>query len=172
MDFTSVVLLGLDSFIACLAIGPIVASRWRVPLAVLFGAADGAGFLAGTALGWHVPDAMASALKSGVLLLFGVYLIAVTLMTSHVAARWPIWVLPFALTLDNLTFGLVGDDNGAGSPLAQAGYQALASGALALVGLLVAAVLPRVSTRFEQQRTSSALAGGALVVASGLVLLG
>jgi hypothetical protein len=172
MNVVNILLLGVDSLIACLAIGPIVAAKWRVPLAALFGVADGAGFLVGTALGWQLPEAVTGALRSGVLLLFGVYLIAVTMMTSHAAARWPIWVLPFALTLDNLTYGLVGDDDAVmASPLAQAGSQALTSAVLGMVGLLVAVVLPRLFPQLEQRRTSNTIAGGALVVAAGLVLL-
>jgi hypothetical protein len=172
MDAVNILLLGVDSLIACLAIGPIVAAKWRVALAILFGLADGAGFLVGTALGWHLSGAVTSTLRSGVLLLFGVYLILVTMMTSRVAAHWPIWVLPFASTLDNLTYGLVGDDDAvASSPLAQAGWQAVASGALALIGLLVAVVLPRLIPQLQQRKTSNAIAGGVLVVAAGLVLL-
>jgi hypothetical protein len=172
MDVTNILLLGVDSLIACLAIGPIVAAKWRAPLAALFGIADGAGFLVGTALGWHLSAAITGGLRSGIMLLFGAYLIIVTASTSRVAARWPIWVLPFALTLDNLTYGLVGDDDAVtSSPLAQAGLQAVSSAALAMIGLLVAVVLPRVIPQLEQRKTSTALAGGALIAAAGLVLL-
>lgn len=172
MDVVNILLLGVDSLIACLAIGPIVAAKWRLPLAALFGIADGAGFLIGTSVGWHLPEAVTGTLRSGVLLLFGVYLIVVTTMTSRAAARWPIWVVPFALTLDNLTYGLVGDDDTlTASPLAQAGWQVVTSAALAMVGLLVAVVLPRLVPQLQQRKTSNTLAGGALVLAAGLVLL-
>jgi formate-dependent nitrite reductase membrane component NrfD len=105
------------------------------------------------------------------LLLFGLYLIAITLIPSRAAARWPIWVLPFALTLDNLTYGMVGDGDAGSSALAQASWQALASGALALAGLLVAVALPRLLPQLKRRKTSNALAGAALVVAAGLVLM-
>ncbi len=75
-------------------------------------------------------------------------------------------------TMDNLTYGLVGDHS-AGSLLPQAGEQALSSALLALVGLLVAVVLPRVVPVMEQRAAATRFAGGALVLAaSGLVLLG
>ena len=45
-------LLGIDSLIACVAIGPVVSRRWGVPLAALFGVCDGGGFLLGSALHW------------------------------------------------------------------------------------------------------------------------
>ena len=45
-------LLGIDSLIACIAIGAIVDRRWRVPLAALFAIADGGAFLIGAGLGW------------------------------------------------------------------------------------------------------------------------
>ena len=38
-------LLGVDSLIAGMAIGPVVERRWRLPLAALFGIADAAVFL-------------------------------------------------------------------------------------------------------------------------------
>jgi hypothetical protein len=40
-------LLGIDSLIACIAIGPIISRAWAVPLIVLFGIGDGGGFLLG-----------------------------------------------------------------------------------------------------------------------------
>src|SRR5581483_6108654 len=154
MDMPNIVLLGLDSLIACLAIGPIVAATWRLPLATLFGVTDSAGFLVGKALGWHLPVIVTSTLRAGVLLLFGLYLIMVTLIGARVAVRWPIWVLPVALTLDNLTYGIVDDEATTNLLLAQAGSQALVSGAFAFTGLLVATALIRLLPQLDQHKTS------------------
>ena len=49
-------LLGIDSLIACIAVGPIIRRRWSVPFAVLFGICDGGGFLLGSAFHWSMPD--------------------------------------------------------------------------------------------------------------------
>jgi hypothetical protein len=44
-------LLGVDSLIACIAVGPIISRRVAVPFALLFGVGDGGGYLLGTAVG-------------------------------------------------------------------------------------------------------------------------
>jgi len=164
-------LLGLDSLIACIAIGPIVTGRWRLPLAALFGIADGIGFLIGSAIAWHISSDVADTLRTGILVALGLYLLAVSIFTQRVAARWPLWVLPFALSLDNLTYGLIGDDQASGSLLGQAGEQALASGLLAAVGLLVGVVLPRVLPVMQRRAVASGVSGGALIIGAGLMLL-
>src|ERR1700761_6523232 len=47
-------LLGVDSLIACVAVGPIMERKLSmlVPFALLFGVADGGGYLLGTVLPW------------------------------------------------------------------------------------------------------------------------
>jgi hypothetical protein len=83
-----------------------------------------------------------------------------------------VWVLPFALTLDNLAYGAVGDHS-AGWLLGHAGEQALSSSLLAFVGLVVAAGLPRVLPVLERRAAAYRVAGAALLVATGgFVLLG
>lgn len=166
----NVLLLGVDSLIACLAIGPIVSGRWRVPLALLFGLADGAGFVVGSLLGWHLPDEVTNFLPAVALLAYGLYLVVVAAGTAQVAARWPVWVLPWFLSIDNLSYGLV-DQRTAGDVYQQAGVQALASGLLALLGLCVAVLVP-LRHRMAPRRTAG-VAGGALLLASAaLVLVG
>jgi hypothetical protein len=162
-------LLGLDSLIVCLAIGPLVDRGSRLKLAALFGVADGVAFLVGAGLGWQLfSDGQASLLTSGILVALGLYLLVVAAGTRQVTARWSVWVLPSALVFDNLTYGLVGD-HAAGSLFQQAGQQALSSALLALVGLAVAATLPVMQRRADAHR----VAGGALLLAAGaLVLLG
>ncbi|MBA2636810.1 MAG: hypothetical protein H0U79_01070 [Solirubrobacterales bacterium] len=166
-------LLGIDSLIVGAAICMVVSPRARLPLAALFGIADGALFLIGAGLGWRLGGGVSEVLQTGILVGVGLYLLVIIAAgTSRVAARWPLWVLPWALTLDNLTFGLVGDLSG-GSLVQQAGQQALSSSLLALVGLLAALMLPRVLPAMKQSATATRFAGGALVLAAGgLVLLG
>jgi hypothetical protein len=163
-------LLGLDSLIVCLAIGPIVDRRSRVKLAAVFGVADGLAFLVGAGLGWQIfSDGASGVLESGILVAMGLYLLVVAAGTQQVAARWPVWILPLALIFDNLTFGLVGD-HAAGSLFQQAGAQALSSALLAMVGLLAGAALRPV---MERRAAPSRVAGVALLLAAGvLVLLG
>jgi hypothetical protein len=162
-------LLGLDSLIACVAISPVVSSgvRWR--LAALFGIADGAGFLIGAGLGWRISDAMAADVQTVVLLAVGLNLIFIAAGARRIAASAPLWVIPVALTLDNLTYGL-GDGNGA-SVFQQAGAQALSSALLAMIGLLVAAVLPRMVPAMQRRTTAHRTAGAALIFAAGAMAL-
>lgn len=163
-------LLGLDSLIACLAIGPIVGRRSRLPLAALFGVADGVGFLIGSAFGWQISSDVSDVLQTGILVALGLYLLVISAFTQRVAARWPVWILPWALSIDNLTYGLIGD-HATGSLLEQAGQQALSSGLFALVGLLVGVVLPRVLPVMQRRAVAGGVAGGALILAAGVMLL-
>jgi hypothetical protein len=165
-------LLGVDSLIACTAMGPIVDRRSRLPLAALFGVADALGFLIAAGLGWQLSGEMSLALETGILVALGIWLLVVAAGMRRVAASWPVWVVPWALTLDNLAYGLVGDHS-AGSLLGHAGEQALSSALLALIGLLVAVVLPRLLPVMERRTAAYRVAGAALVLAAGgLVLLG
>ncbi len=162
-------LLGVDSLIACLAIGAIVERRSRVPLAALFGIADGVVFLIGTSAGWRLSDATSAAVQTAILIGLGLYLIVVAAGVRRFSARWPVWVLPFVLTIDNLAYGL--GDRSTGSVLAQAGQQALSSGLLALIGLIVAVALPRVFPVMNRRAPATRFAGGALILVAGLELL-
>ena len=156
-------LLGIDSLIACLAIGALVDRRSWVWLAALFAAADAAAFLIGTGLGWGLMSQAASELIGmGTLVLLGVYLLVVAAGTAQVTARRAVWVLPFALTLDNLAFGL------AGEPTSSVLAQALSSGMLAYLGLFAAAWLPRVlPARVEATK----VAGAALLIGAGALFV-
>jgi hypothetical protein len=166
----SLLLLGLDSLIVCLATGLIVDGGSRLKLAALFGVADGLAFLAGAGLGWQLfSDGASAALTSGMLVALALYLLAVAAGTQRVTAGWPVWVLPAVLVFDNLTYGLLGD-HAAGSLFEQAGVQALSSALLALVGLLAAAAVRPV---IERHAAPERVVGGALLLAAaGLVLVG
>ena len=161
-------LLGLDSLIACVAIGALVDRRWRLPFAALFGVADGGAFLIGAGLGWTISAGITEILEVATLAALGLYLLVVAAGSRRLAAL-SVWVVPFALTLDNLAYG-VGNDY-SGSLLGHAAQQALSSALLASIGLVaVAAVVPRMERRGAD---TVRLAGGALLLAAGgFVLLG
>ena len=115
-------LLGIDSLIACLAIGALVDRRSWVWLAALFATADAVAFLIGAGLGWGLmSEAASEVIEMGTLVLLGVYLLVVAAGTAQVTARKAVWVLPFALALDNLTFGLAGEQTGSMPRGARAG---------------------------------------------------
>jgi hypothetical protein len=160
-------LLGIDSLIACVAIGAIVDRRWRLPLAALFGVADGTAFLIGAGLGWTLSAGLTEVLEVGTLAALGLYLLVVA-AGSRRLAELPVWLVPIALIADNLAYGVANDYSG--SLLGHAAEQAVSSSLLALVGLFaVAAVLPRL----ERRAVAVRFAGGALLVAAGgFALLG
>jgi hypothetical protein len=96
-----------------------------------------------------------------------VYLLVVAAGSPRVAAR-SVWILPFVLVFDNLTYGLVGDHGN--TVVQQAGEQALSSSLMALVGLLGALALRPV---FQDRAAPNRVAGGALLfAAAALVLVG
>jgi hypothetical protein len=163
-------LLGIDSLIACMAIGAIVDRRWRLPLAAAFGLADGTAFLIGAGLGWTISAGVTEVLEVGTLAALGVWLLVVAAGTRRAAELWPVWVLPIALTMDNLAYGVANDYSG--SLLGHAGEQALSSSLLALIGLVAAAVLlPRVIPVMERRAVAVRFAGAALLLATGGFLL-
>jgi hypothetical protein len=163
-------LLGIDSLIACMAIGAIVDRRWRLPLAALFGIADGTAFLIGAGLGWTISEGVTQVLEVGTLAALGVWLIVVAAGIRRAAELWPVWVLPLALTMDNLAYGVASDYSG--SLAGHAAEQALSSSLLALAGLVVAAaVVPRVLPAMERRAVAVRFAGAALLLATGGFLL-
>jgi hypothetical protein len=162
-------LLGIDSLIACMAIGAIVDRRWRLPLAAAFGVADGTAFLIGAGLGWQVSAGLTQVLEIGTLAALGVWLLVVAAGTRRMAELWPLWVLPLALTMDNLAYGVASDYSG--SLVGHAAEQALASSLLALIGLYAAGVLPRVLPAMERRAVAIRVAGAALLLATGGFLL-
>ena len=141
-------LLGIDSLIACIAVGPIISRRWSVPFAALFGICDGGGFLLGSVFHWGVPYNVSNVLTTAILIALGIYWIAIATFartTQVSSSRWLVWALPFALSIDNVTFGLVSDHPGA--VFAQAGEQALSSALLARLSGSSSASGSRASSR-------------------------
>src|SRR3954452_16526805 len=150
-------LLGVDSFIVCLAISPIVEPHWRWRLAALFGLADLIGFMVGAGLGLQIAAGSSAVAKTTLLVGMGLWLIAVAAGTKHAGTRWSLWIIPWVLAIDNLTYGLVGDHSAS-----SAFSQALASTLMGIAGIVLAAGLARVAHR----TVSTRLAGVALVVAA------
>jgi hypothetical protein len=111
-------LLGLDSFVAGLLVGPVL-KPWgrRVGLAVAFGSCDGIGTLGGAVLSHSVPDIPEVA----------VYVLAVSavLLAARRSAWW-LAAVPAVLALDNLA---------AGAPAELAPALAVSSGLMAWTGM-------------------------------------
>jgi len=167
----SFLLLGIDSLIACIAIGPLVDRHRRLQLAALFGLADGCVFLVGAGLGWGLfSQSTSEVVETGLLVGLALWLLLVATGTRRIAATWTVWALPFALTVDNLTFGLAGDHPG--TLLGQVTQQTASSALLAFAGILVGAWLPSVVPAMRRGAATT-VAGGALLVSAGaLVLIG
>jgi len=160
-------LLGIDSLIAGIAVGALIDRRSRPHFAALFGIADGVAFLVGAGLGWGLfSTGVSEVVEVGALAALGLYLLVVAAGVTRLTAYWPVWLVPFALIADNLTYGLAGETNG--SVVGHAATQAVSSSLLAFAGLLIAAWLPRV---FPAARTAPRFAGAGLLVAAGALLL-
>jgi len=166
------------------------ASRWKwwaiggvsalaVPFGLSFGAGDGIGYLIGTLFHFSVSDTLSTVLETTLLVALGFYWIGIyfaarKMQTSERLAKWSwrgIWVLPVALSIDNMTYGAVTGVPAHASVWASAGLQALASGALGLIGLAVgitlAVLIPALRTRMY--RTFGVVGVGVILTA---VLLG
>jgi hypothetical protein len=164
-------LLGIDSFIACIAVGAVVSRRARLPFAALFGVCDGVGFLIGSAFHWSMPDMTASVVETAVFVALGVYWIILAIGSQRVSGtRW-MWLLPIVLSIDNITFGVI-DHSWTTSTWGQAGEQALSSALLALVGIAVSLVVVRAIPALQRSSTRMlGFAGAGLIVAAGVELL-
>jgi len=171
-------LLGVDSLIACIAVGPIMERRWSVlvPFALLFGVGDGGGYLLGTALHWSFPDSL-NFLAPVVVAVIGVYWIAVAIVSRRAAAaednprsRWGIWILPWLLSLDNITYGAVDGVSSGASVWVSALEQALSSIIQAGVGLAIGiAIVYAVPALRRHMWMANATAGGAMIIAAGVL---
>jgi len=167
----SFLMLGIDSLIACLAVGAVVGPRARLPFAALFGICDAAGFLLGSALHWRMPETTASIVATAVFVALGVYWVGSAVVSRQASGtRW-MWILPVALSIDNITFGLI-DGRWTNSVAGQAAEQALSSALLAGIGLAVSVAITRSIPAVQRNRIlANGLAGAALVVAAGVELL-
>jgi hypothetical protein len=163
-------LLGIDSLIACFAVGALVSRRSWLSYAALFGVCDAGGFLLGTALHWSVSEAAANVVATAVMVGLGLYWLAIAVFSRRVAeTRW-VWALPFALTIDNITYGLI-DHAWSSSVAVQATEQLVSSALLALIGLVLSGAVVSAVPKLQQSRVVAAgCAGVALIVAAPLLL--
>jgi hypothetical protein len=164
-------LLGVDSLIACFAVGALVSRQSWLTYATLFGACDAGGFLLGTWFHWSIPDGTANVVETAVLVGLGLYWLGVALYAHRLAnTRW-VWALPFVLSVDNITFGLI-DHAWSSSVAVQAIEQLISSSLLALIGLVASAFVLRAipgSTR-RSVTFPAAFAGAACIVAAPILL--
>ena len=164
-------LLGLDSLIACFAIGALLDRRAWLPFAALFGVFDAAAFLIGSAFSWEMPETVGTAVELATLAGLGIYLIMVALGAKRVAnTRW-VWLLPVALTVDNITYGLI-DHSWTTSVFGQAGEMLISSTLMGLAGLALSASAVRLFPSVQRNRVlATGLSGVALLIAAPILLL-
>ena len=161
------------------ALGGLSLSALTVPYGLSYGVGDGLGYLLGTLFHFSISDSLSSDLETTLLVAIGIYWIAIYFIASRMQRseqlqKWSwrgIWILPVALSLDNLTFGAVTGIPANESVWASAGLQALASAGLGLVGLAVgiglAALIP--ALRSKMYRTFG-IVGVGVIATAGLLL--
>jgi hypothetical protein len=157
-------------------------SALAVPYGISYGVGDGAGYLIGTLFHFSVSDSLSTVLETTLLCALGVYWIGIYFVASKMQsserlAKWSwrgIWILPVALSIDNLTYGAVTGVPANASVWASAGLQALASAALGLIGLAVgiglAVLIPALRTRMY--RTFGIVGVGVIATAAILAYTG
>ena len=123
-------------------------------------------------------DTLSTVLETTLLVALGLYWIAIyfvarKMQTSERLQKWTwrgIWILPVALSIDNLTYGAVSGVPANASVWASAGLQALASAGLGLIGLVVgitlAVLIP--GLRAKMYRTFGIVGVG--VIATAVIL--
>jgi hypothetical protein len=171
-------LLGTDSLIACIAIGPMMSRRMSAlaPLVLLFGLADGLGYLLGCALHWSYPDSWGN-VAPAIVAMLGVYWIGVALISRKAAkaeeapkARWAVWALPWLLSLDNITFGAVdGVSHNASiglSAVEQFASSTIQAGVGLALGIGIAYSIPAVRRHVW---LANGVAGGLMVLGAGVM---
>ena len=172
-------LLGVDSLIACIAVGPIISRRIALPFAILFGVGDGGGYLLGTAFHWSISDSFSTFIQTSVLTVLGLYWIAIAIYSRWATAKDPestrarsaVWILPWALSVDNITYGLVSGVPAHASVWFSAGEQTLSSAVQAGVGLLIAWGLVALFPILKRQMSLAfAFCGVAILAAAGAMV--
>jgi hypothetical protein len=157
MSLVNPVLLGLDGFAVCLALGPL---RLGVPGSISFvgwfGLCDGLALLAGK--GFHLSPAFSPALW---LMLMGLWAVVVLLLLlSRTRVLLPL--LPVLLAFDNLAAGAARTHAG----VEDAVLSGAVSAALAVAGLLAGRALThRIRSRHKR------LASGGLLLAVGFMAI-
>ena len=163
--------LGIDSFIACLAVGALVNKKQWFAFAALFGVLDSGGFLLGHALHWEMSEDVAEVISVAALVALGLYLVAVAIFSQKVANTKVMWALPFALTLDNITFGLM-DNAWSSSVSVSAVEQLLSSALMAGVGIMLSTAIVRAFPKVHQNKIlTSGIVGVAALVAAPVMFV-
>ena len=164
------------------AIGGLSLSALAVPYGLSYGAGDGIGYLIGTLFHFSVSDSLSEVVETTLLVALGLYWIGIYFVARKMEAseqlqKWSwrgIWVLPVALSIDNLTYGAVTGLPANESVWASAGLQALASAGLGLVGLAtgigLAVLIPALRTRMY--RTFGVVGVGVIATAAVLAYTG
>jgi hypothetical protein len=157
-------------------------SALTIPYGISYGIGDGAGYLIGTTLHFSVSDSLSTQLQTILLVALGlywigIYFVARNMQTSERLQKWSwrgIWILPVALSIDNLTYGAVTGVPQNASVWASAGLQTLASAGLGLIGLAVgiglAIMIPALRTRMH--RTFGIVGVGVILAAALLAYTG
>jgi hypothetical protein len=147
------------------------------PLALLFGLGDGLGYLLGCALHWSYPDSWGN-FAPAVVALLGAYWIVVALVSRKAAkaeeenpkTRWGVWILPWLLSLDNITYGAVdGVSHGASiylSAFEQFASSAIQAGVGLAIGIGVAYSIPAVR---RHMWLANGVAGGLMIIGAGVL---
>jgi hypothetical protein len=103
------VLLGADSFVISLGLGPLVAGRKRYTAAAAFGVCDGAAIMIAPHLGTPLASALSALADCALPLLliaYAVYVAILTLNSRALSAGRAGWLLlPIAASIDNLAAG-------------------------------------------------------------------
>jgi hypothetical protein len=158
-------LLGTDSLIACIAVGALVGKRSWVPLALVFGVADGLGTLLGIGLHWNVSDTASTIVETVFMVGLGVYWLGVSVMSKRMRGTGWVWVLPWVLTIDNITYGSI-DHAWSHAAGVQALETGLSSAIQAGVGIAISVAIAKSAPRLiDAVRGHQANRGG--VVAAG-----
>jgi len=116
-----------------------------------------------------MPEALATYVETGVLLGLGVYWIVLARVSKRMTGSKWVWILPWVLSIDNITFGLISHawSNNVG---VQALEQTVSSALLAGVGVAISVaavrVVPRAIAAVQQRRDSGAVGTGGGVVAT------
>jgi putative Mn2+ efflux pump MntP len=147
-SFTSVIALGLDSFLACAFIGMLsLSARERLRIASAFGVADALATLLGPGVGhgllsYRPPDI--SSLEFTAIALCSIVLCGLSafLFRTSRRPRSLLYLAPLLCSLDNLF---------AGSPPDSAALAGLSSTCLALAGLAVGLACRSLLTRIAEQ---------------------
>jgi len=163
--FLAALLLGSDGFTVSLALGPLITrTPARRRLALAFGLCDVAATIAGFALHRRIPGGWVAGGAPALALSYGCYVLVVARSAPARLHRWPAYLLPVLLSLDNLAYGSAVPSPGAGV-VPHALLLGASSAALAFTGLVAGGALGR-----RRPGSAERWAAAGLVAASFVLL--